>query len=531
MAYPSALNTDKFLTGGVMDAPDLQTRTAMNKLAWGMPISAQEAKRITQRQGLEQQSINVAQEAAQKQALLGMRDVNVGSYAGSMWSPPGSYTAPRANQETVADLILKQRFGTFEQGQMRGTVNPVAATQSFAAGPTTTPITTTFRKTPDVNAALGLEGMGNILPQNIEAQNNPVANIPTQAPLIPAPKTISAVPQGGQVQLPPALQQLLGGQAQAQQSAYQAPQYPVGSALSAATPEMQRTALSQKSFGLQKEEFDFRKTQADLEEKRRQQEFALKQSKLAPVYTSPEEALAAAQKLPFDKNSQVASFTHTEGGYLPTIQPKPPQQFESGFAKLAAESTQKKLDAIDQEYNNAISAQQAATLAEEALKTGKVTTGFGAPLASFVKRVADSIGVNLGVTEQILAEKGIANMQQQGIRAIMHGLGSMSNADREYAAFSMPSIKDPAMATKYFIELAKENARLAKEDKAFIRQLQRADKNIDPAEIVRQVEERREGRNVAQDVLKKVMASEKASQDVTPKGVTPLSDKAKQYFK
>jgi len=135
MAYPLALNTDKFLTGGVMDAPDLTVRTAMNKLAWGMPISQKEAQRITQRQGLEQQSINVAQEAAQKQAMMGMSGVNVGSYAGSMFSTPRSYTAAQPNQEAVADLLLKQRFGSFEQGQLRGTVNPREMTKYMGGTP------------------------------------------------------------------------------------------------------------------------------------------------------------------------------------------------------------------------------------------------------------------------------------------------------------------------------------------------------------------------------------------------------------
>ncbi|NBW08421.1 MAG: hypothetical protein EBR82_10370, partial [Caulobacteraceae bacterium] len=126
MALSDFLNKDPFAAGGVMDAPDLQVRTAMNKLSWGIPLTQQEARRVTARQGLEQQSINTAQENARKQALLGMQGVDVSSYAGSMWAKPGSYSAARPiasrtgyNPEATADALLKQRFGTMQPGQVQ----------------------------------------------------------------------------------------------------------------------------------------------------------------------------------------------------------------------------------------------------------------------------------------------------------------------------------------------------------------------------------------------------------------------------
>lgn len=129
MAYPLALNTDKFLTGGVMDAPDLQVRTAMNKLAWGMPITSKEAQRITQRQGLEQQSINAAQKAAEFEQMRQGSPIDVRSYTGSMWASQGSamaakpiegYVAPkRYNPEATANTILNQNFGGFQPGSLQ----------------------------------------------------------------------------------------------------------------------------------------------------------------------------------------------------------------------------------------------------------------------------------------------------------------------------------------------------------------------------------------------------------------------------
>lgn len=126
MALSDFMNKDPFAAGGVMDAPDLQVRTAMFKVAAGIPVDNKEMRRLMIRQGLEQQSINTAQENARMQSLLGMRNVDVKSYAGSMWSKPGSYTAARPiapqggyNPEATADAILKQRFGEMQPGQVQ----------------------------------------------------------------------------------------------------------------------------------------------------------------------------------------------------------------------------------------------------------------------------------------------------------------------------------------------------------------------------------------------------------------------------
>jgi len=249
MAYPSALNTDKFLTGGVMDAPDLQTRTAMNKLAWGMPISAQEAKRITQRQGLEQQSINVAQDAAQKQALLGMRDVNVGSYAGSMWSPPGSYTAARPiaqpsggfSAEATADKLLKQRFGEMQPGSLQ-----IAYGGSREGQSETIPAEMMVPAQSSVPSAASVPATQTAIPQ-----------APALSSILGMGAGMAArVPQAGGVSS--SAQQILGVQ---QQYAPQGFQAPVGSALGAMTPNQMNLAQQQQHLAFQQQEFGARQTQ------------------------------------------------------------------------------------------------------------------------------------------------------------------------------------------------------------------------------------------------------------------------------
>lgn len=75
MAISDFLNKDPFAAGGVMDAPDLQMRQIYNKIALGGlagQLSASEQRRLAVRQGLEQQSMQVAaQRSPNLQAILG----------------------------------------------------------------------------------------------------------------------------------------------------------------------------------------------------------------------------------------------------------------------------------------------------------------------------------------------------------------------------------------------------------------------------------------------------------------------------
>ena len=139
----------------------------------------------------------------------------------------------------------------------------------------------------------------------------------------------------------------------------------------------------------------------------------------------------------------------------------------------------------------------------EGLDAGK-TTGVFRPLSTFMKRVAEGAGIkDLGVAEDELINKGIAGQQASQISLLARGLGAMSNADREFYVATTPSITDSTIANRYFAEMAKENEKFAKQDRALVRQMQR--NGVATEEIVRTIEELRENRNVARDVYRRVV--------------------------
>jgi hypothetical protein len=170
---------------------------------------------------------------------------------------------------------------------------------------------------------------------------------------------------------------------------------------------------------------------------------------------------------------------------------------------LAAQSAQKRLDKFTSDYDNAIAGGTSATMILEGLNAGK-TTGIFRPMVTFLKRVAEGVGVkDLGVAEDELINKGIAGQQATQISLLARGLGSMSNADREFYVATTPSITDSTLANKYFAEMAKENEKFAKQDQALIRQMQ--NDKVPTQEIVNTIEALRENRNVARDVYRRVV--------------------------
>lgn len=126
------LTNDPFATGGVMDAPDLQTRIARNRRASGLPLTADQERRLAVREGLE--SGDLARQTPGISSLLrpgaapvpgsasglnpGRGPIDVNSYVGSRYAPgnenpapaPG-YAAPTYNREASADALLRGRFG------------------------------------------------------------------------------------------------------------------------------------------------------------------------------------------------------------------------------------------------------------------------------------------------------------------------------------------------------------------------------------------------------------------------------------
>jgi hypothetical protein len=220
-------------------------------------------------------------------------------------------------------------------------------------------------------------------------------------------------------------------------------------------------------------------------------------------FATPEEALKKSSELAKGRAGVTPSFNVVQGRYFPIFREQEPGAFERETDKLAAQSAQKRLDKFTSDYDNAIAGGTSATMILEGLNAGK-TTGIFRPMVTFLKRVAEGVGVkDLGVAEDELINKGIAGQQATQISLLARGLGSMSNADREFYVATTPSITDSTLANKYFAEMAKENEKFAKQDQALIRQMQ--NDKVPTQEIVNNIEALRENRNVARDVYRRVV--------------------------
>lgn len=227
--------------------------------------------------------------------------------------------------------------------------------------------------------------------------------------------------------------------------------------------------------------------------------------KPTPGYATPDEALKESKKLAAGQTGLSPSFTVVQGRYFPILKETPPSTFEPKDVQLAAESAQKRLDDFKSRFSTQIGAEQSAILVQEGIKKG-VKTGAYTPITTYLKRAANDVGIKMeGLDEEVLAQKGIAGMQAGQIQLLARGLGSMSNADREFFTASVTGITDPTKANQFFAELTLENAKLARQDQAYVRELER--KNTSAAEINRLLDERIESRNVAKSVYDRVFTS------------------------
>jgi hypothetical protein len=234
-------------------------------------------------------------------------------------------------------------------------------------------------------------------------------------------------------------------------------------------------------------------------------------------FNTAEEALNEAERLGKGRKGFAPSFTVVQGRYFPAFLGTDPAQFEKTTEKLKAESAQKALDANKASFSSAIAAEQSANMVLKGLE-GKAKTGVFAPVFTFAKRILNDAGFPVeGLNEQLILQKGIAGMQASQIQVLARGLGSMSNADREFFVSSFPSITDSEQVNRFFAEMAKENAKFAKEDQKYIRELERA--NTDIAEINRLLDERRESRSVAQSVYDRVIGAKPTAQ-AAPSAIT-----------
>jgi hypothetical protein len=224
--------------------------------------------------------------------------------------------------------------------------------------------------------------------------------------------------------------------------------------------------------------------------------------KPTPGYATPDEALKESKKLAAGQTGLSPSFTVVQGRYFPILRENPPSTFEPKDVQLAAESAQKRLDDFKSRFSTAIGAEQSAILVQEGIKKG-VKTGAYTPITTYLKRAANDVGIKIeGLDEEVLAQKGIAGMQAGQIQLLARGLGSMSNADREFFVASVSGVTDPTKANQFFAELTIENAKLARQDQAYVRELER--KGTSAAEINRLMDERIESRNVAKSVYDRV---------------------------
>jgi len=223
-------------------------------------------------------------------------------------------------------------------------------------------------------------------------------------------------------------------------------------------------------------------------------------------FATPEEALKKASELATGRAGVTPSFNVVQGRYFPIFREQEPGAYERETDKLAAQAAQKRLDQFTSDYDNAIAAGTSATMVLEGLDAGK-TTGVFQPLVNLFNRLGEAAGIkDLGVVKDELMAKGIAGQQASQVSLLARGLGSVSNADREFYVATTPSITDSTLANRYFAEMAKENEKFAKQDRALIRQMQ--DKKVPTQEIVNSIEALRESRNVARDVYRRVIGGE-----------------------
>lgn len=240
------------------------------------------------------------------------------------------------------------------------------------------------------------------------------------------------------------------------------------------------------------------------------------EGKMAPKSQDPFQTAKSAF-LAQNPNPTPAQLSDFVSSYQGKAQPKyvlsPAEQAQAAgmieTEKLAAKSTQDRYDALGASFENADKAYSSAVLFEKAASGGKVSQGAFAEPVLWLKKAAEASGVafDVGATESSLAKSGIAGLQTAGVRSIMSGLGSMSNSDREFAVSALPALTNPAQANEYFKELAKENKKFANEDREFIRKSERAGVKRD--EILRQLDERVQGREVASTVYDRVLGKTK----------------------
>jgi hypothetical protein len=225
---------------------------------------------------------------------------------------------------------------------------------------------------------------------------------------------------------------------------------------------------------------------------------ALRVGKPVQGFGTGAEAFAEAKKMLKDAPGMQASFSTAGGRHFPELVKAPQPAFEDAEARLSAERASKQMDTFEKGIADAFSAADSASLVINALDKGE-TTGMFAPLSSFVSRA-----LNLNdASQKTLLEKGVAGVSAQQVASLARGLGSMSNADREFFTATAPKLTDPTKANRFYAEMALENAKFAREDQDYI--AMREAEGVGTKQILRELNKRAAGRNVAQSVYARVI--------------------------
>lgn len=520
-----------------MDAPDATVRLAMLKLMnpGGMPpMTQEEAQRLSTRMYLEGQNAQNVPTSTQTMQMRQGGPIDVNSYAGSMWSGPGSYTAPRlaptsgSTMEQRADALLKQRFGTMLPGQTMREAGmrdewmvpateqaPAPAAQGIGGGS----FLNAIKQPSGLESLLGYQF--NAAAASAQPAARPAPQVQQSQGMFPGYKTPS----------PSVLQQMIGNATAPTPSMSN---MTVAGALGM-TPKAQELGLSRSRFQAeqqQNQEKSLLDTAASMMATGQDiSGMNLNPSQMARVRTDAALLREKGQSTlrTVDEKGNPVQVTRDINGKVVAISPiqspvQTPEELARGarlttIAKGGAEAAMADLASYEKGYESAAAAENAALITEKALNSGKVTTGFGAPIAGYLKRVLSAANADAGVTEQELAQKGLAGMQAAGISAVMRGLGSMSNADREFAIQQFPAITDTERSIRFYVEMAKANAKFAREDQKLQRELKLA--GNDPEVIAERMASIRNSRNIVPEIYDKVMKMPLASQKGAKPAATP----------
>jgi hypothetical protein len=221
------------------------------------------------------------------------------------------------------------------------------------------------------------------------------------------------------------------------------------------------------------------------------------------------EKAAREQKLgrPLNAEQTAQLFADIQG----RNQPQVPGPAEMANIELMKKRNERMLEDEDLLIKSAIRLEPAADQLIKALDSGKVDTGLFGNAFSLAKRAGEAVGLpDLGATENEIAQKGLASLNAASLSGLARGLGSMSNADREFFTSGMPTITNRENTIRFYAEMAKANAAFAKEDRDFMRKQEKA--GVPYQDILAELEIRRDNLNVGQSIYDRVIGSSPASE-------------------